>query len=499
MTLEQQLEKLIISESKKLIDRYHLYHNNLHQEYLRNQKRFGSATKKIKKPDYWSIDNKFNPFYVRRKAKSIAKSVAKSILNQTYKPNQPYIKQIAKDSGGFRNVTIYQIHDAVVSKLFYYRLLHKNKHRFSSFSYAYRHDRNVQFAIEDITVDISDTSRIFIAEFDFSKFFDSISHEYLVKQFNKNGFRITNEEQFIIKVFLDNHNGSGIPQGTSISLFLANLVCWSLDKDFEKEGLRFSRYADDTVVWSPDYNKICNAFTIINKFSSNAGVKINPKKSDGINLLIEEGLPSEFSEPKTYIEFLGYAVYINRVSIKKTSITKIKKQISYLLYKNLILPLKTEQLKNIVIPNKEKDEGFLTAILQIRRYLYGGLTEQYLIDFLRGKTKRIHFKGVMSFYPLVNDEEQLKSLDGWLLSTIYRTLKLRAKLLKSHNHNVDNFFPFNVSKEQLLELCKIQKVGNNQNLLKIPSFILIYKALQKGIISSGIEGTMNPKSNRYHY
>lgn len=499
MNLESQLEKLIINESEKLISRYHLYHNNLHKEYRRNKKRFGTAKKNVKKPNYWSIDKKFNPFYVRRNAKSIAKSIVKNIINKTYKPNEPFIKDIPKESGGFRKVTIYQIHDAAVSKLYYYSLLQKNKHRFSSFSYAYRHDRNVHFAIQDIWIDISESSRTFIAEFDFSNFFGSISHDYLKNQFTKNGFLVSEEEKFIINSFLENTE-EGIPQGTSISLFLANLVCWNLDKDFEKEGLKFARYADDTIIWSPDYSKICNAFSIINKFSNNTGIKINPKKSDGISLLTGKNLPAELANAKYFVDFLGYSIHIDKVSIKENSVKKIKKQISYLLYKNLILPLRNLPLRNIIIPNRDKDDGFITAIMQIRRYLYGGLTDEYLINFLQGKTKRIHFKGIMSFYPLVTDEEQLKELDGWLLSTIYRSLKLRNKLLYSQGHNVSSFFPFNLTRERLLNECRTKKIPTSKfNLLKIPSFILIYKALQKGIVDSGIETTMNPKSNKYNY
>ena len=226
MSLEIQLFNLIKKEAEKLIYRYHLYHNNLHLEHERNIKRFGEfPAKKIQKPNYWDQDKKFNPFYVRKKAQAIAKSVAKKIQDGTYSPNPPYIKSIPKKSGGERKISIYQIHDAAVSKLFYYRLLAKNKHRFSSFSYAYRNDRNVHFAIQDIWADISMNARIFIAEFDFSDFFGSISHDYLRAQFTQNGFFISDEEKFVINKFLEDRE-KGIPQGTSISLFLANLVCW---------------------------------------------------------------------------------------------------------------------------------------------------------------------------------------------------------------------------------------------------------------------------------
>ncbi len=498
MGLEEQLTDLIIKESTKLIYRYHSYHNYLHQEHKRNLKRFGVfPTKNIKQPDYWSEDKKFNPFYVKRKAKSIAKSIARKIENKTYKPNPPFIKSIPKSSGGNRQVSVYQIQDASVSKLFYYRLLAKNKHRFSSFSYAYRNDKNVHFAIQDIWVDISMNARTFIAEFDFSDFFGSISHEFLKEQFKLNGFFISEEEIYIINSFLTGRD-KGIPQGTSISLFLANLVCWQLDKNFEREGLSFARYADDTVIWSLDYNNICKAFTIINNFSKLAGVKINAEKSEGISLLSREGLPVELSKSKPNIGFLGYSISAEKVSIKDSSIRKIKKQISHLLYRNLIQPLKEKTLRSLMIPNRNKDEAFLTVMTQIRRYLYGSLTDQCLINYINGRTVKVHFKGIMSFYPLVNDESQLKELDGWLLSVIYRSLKLRAKLLKGHSHNVDMFFPFNANKETLLVECKTKKI-HRKNLLRIPSFILIYKALQQGILTGGIEQTMNPDSNNYDY
>ena len=498
MNLQILLEKIIKEESEKLISRYHYYHNNLHRENIRNNKRFGKKNKKnVQQPSYWKENNKFNPFYTRRKAKSISISIVKKINNRTYTPNKPHIKKIPKKPNGFREVSIYQIPDAAVSKLFYINLLSKNKHRFSSFSYAYRHDRNVHFAIQDIGIDVSESKRTFIAEFDFSDFFGSISHNYLENQFNKNGFFVSDEEKYIIKEFLKGRE-KGIPQGTSISLFLANLVCWELDKKFEKEGLKFARYADDTIIWSPTYEKICNAFNIINDFSSITNIQINHKKSDGISLLTKKGLPSELANSKIDIDFLGYSINVDSISIKELSIKKIKKQISYLLFRNLIQPLKQVSLTSITIPNRTKDEDFLTAIMQIRRFLYGGLTDQKLIDYLNGKTKRIYFKGIMSFYPLVNDEKQLKELDGWLLSVIYRAIQLRAKLLLFHGHNVSSFFPFSYNKYELLKECD-SKILFGKKLLKIPSFFLVYKALQKGLIEGGIEKTMHEDSNDYDY
>jgi RNA-directed DNA polymerase len=498
MDLEKRLKIVIRAESEKLIQRYHDYHNHVHDEFVRNKKRLGKSApqKEILKPGYWKNDKKFNPFYVRRRCKSIARSIARNIENRIYRPNLPYIKEVPKSDGTFREVTIYQIPDAAVSKLFFNILLSKNKHRFSSFSYAYRNDRNVHFAIQDIGVDFRNNERTFLAEFDFSDFFGTISHDFLFEQFDLNGFYISSEERFIIRAFLADRS-VGIPQGTSISLFLANLTCWSFDQKLEREGVKFSRYADDTIAWAPEYEKICNSFIHINEFSKQAGIKINPKKSDGISLLTRKGLPTEISS-KVYLDFLGYSLSVDEISIKESSVRKIKKQISYLLFRNLIQPLTKHSLAGQKIPANDKDDNFLTAMMQVRRYMYGGLSKRQMRNFIDGRTKRIFFKGIMSFYPLVDDVNQLRALDGWLLSVIYRALKHRAVLLDKWRHNRNHMFPFNCSREELLVRCSKEEVGGKP-LLEIPSFQLIQRALQKGLIESGIERIMNPDSLNYDY
>lgn len=498
MSLERRIKEKIEQEAEKLIIRYHSYHNNLHIEYERNRKRIKDVPpKEIKIPDYWKTDNKHNPFYVYKHSKSIAKSISRKIRTGKYKPNCPYEKQIPKHSGGYRTVAVYQIPDAAVSSLYYEQLLRKNRHRFSGFCYAYRNDRNVHYAIQDISVDISQHARTFISEFDFSDFFGSISHEYLYQQFKKNGFFISEEEKHVIDAFLSLRD-RGIPQGTSISLFLANLVCWEMDKKLEKEGLQFARYADDTIIWSQDYNKICKSFDIIYDFSVKAGVPINYTKSDGISLLTKKGLPTELSNIKFSMDFLGYSISVDSVSIKENKVKKIKKQIGYLLYRNLIQPLKGEQLKSITIPSNNKDEAFMSAIMQIRRYLYGNLNEVHIKNYLLGRANRLNFKGLMSFYPLLNNEKQLLELDGWMVSVIHRSLALRAKLLKKWGYDRYNIFPFNVEKPNLVSECKKQEI-NGKRLLQLPSFFRIYLALRKGLLDQGIEKTMNPSSTMYDY
>lgn len=497
MNLELQLRDQIVAESDKLIERYHAYHNHLHLDWLRNRNRIKAApAKEVKVPDHWALNPKFNPFYVRRNVKAIARSIAKKIGEQSFAPLPPHCKKIPKPGGGERELTVYQIPDAAVSTYFYYRLLNKNRHRFSSFSYAYRSDRNVHFAIQDIAVDIGQNARTFIAEFDFSDFFGSIERAFLFAQLHENGFLVSPEEERVIRAFLKGRD-RGIPQGTSLSLFLANLVCWKLDKSFEKSGLKFARYADDTVIWSQSYTSICESFNIVNAFSREAGVAINVKKSDGISLLSKDGLAAEISS-KSFFNFLGYSIGVERVSIREKTVNRIKKEVSYLLYRNLVQPLKNKPLRGLIIPANDRDVALLVAIMQIRRYLYGGLLHRDIVDYIKGRKKTLHFKGVMSFYPLLNDVAQLKRLDGWLLSAVDRSIKARSRLLLSHGFDRRHSFPFNVPRNEILGRYRKKRISGKR-LLEIPSFQLIYQALKRGVLETGIERVMHPESSSYGY
>lgn len=496
--LEDRIKSAILDEAKKLIDRYQAYHNVLHLEHSRKSQRMtGIGPKIIRTPEEWSIHRLYNPFYVRKNAGAVAKSIARKIENGNYVPHQPYQKPVPKKGGGNRIVSIYQIPDAAISTFYYKHLLDKNIHRFSSFAYAYRSDRNVHFAIQDIAIDLSNSMRTYIAEFDFSNFFGSINHDYLRRQLVKNGYLISREDLKIINAFLDAHGSRGIPQGTSISLFLANLVCWELDKCIEGCGVKFARYADDTIIWTSDYSKICNAFSCIDEFSKKTGVEINTKKSDGINLLVKGGMPAEIKSKEGF-DFLGYHMSPGTTSIKKDRVKKIKENISYILAKHLLQPLRQNPLRAVNIPANNVDKSLISAMSEIRRYLYGGLTTRQILNFINGRTKRIYFKGLMSYYPLIDNLNQLRALDGWLVSAIHRAVRQRGKLLLTHGFNRLLDFPFNVSRKNLVEVYR-RKIVHGKPQYDVPSMSLLHGALTQAVKEVGIRRVMNSRSIEYDY
>ncbi|NJC32503.1 hypothetical protein GGR79_004063 [Xanthomonas arboricola] len=486
MKFREELLEAIKEEAEKLALRHHAYHNSIELEYQRTLKRVTPAPPKVLfTPSDWKIDRKFDPFYVHKNKKSIAHSISNKILSLSYSPNVPITREIKKTNGGFRQISVYQIPDAAVSTLFYKILLRKNRHRFSGSSYAYRDDRNAHFAIQDIAVDLKEVPRVFVAEYDFSKFFDSISHEYLFAQFKENGFSISSREEHVIEQFLRLHQ-KGVPQGTSISLFLANLVCWRLDKQLEKAGLRFARYADDTVIWSSDYSKIAAVVDIMAKFSLETEVAINAEKSKGIRILCRDDMSAELYHRTNHIEFLGYSIGIDKVGIKKNSVLKIKRQINYILYQNLLQPLNGLQLKAVTIPSAGIDENLISALSSIRRYLYGNLSDDYIRRYLAGSSGRVFYKGVMSYYPLLTDKEQMQELDGWLVNQVWKAVRKRDSLLTKWNYSRSYMFPFNVHRSVFIKVLRSKKFLGKK-LYSIPSFVVIYLALQKAVSEDGLQ------------
>jgi len=499
----QELERAILEVARRKAKEFQLYHNYMVIEEKKNRLRLIDSPKKyIRTPAEWSESKLFNPFYTIKHAKYLASRIYQKLQAGTYNPSKPYVREIPKSNGKVRLVSTYQIPDDAISRQVFSQLLSKNKHRFSGLSYAYRDDRNAHFAIQDISQDLSKYPRMFVAEFDFSDFFNSISHSYLLEQLDKNSFSISEAEIVIIKSFLNKGN-KGVPQGTSISLFLANVACWNLDRNLERQGVRFARYADDTLIWSDSYEKICATFNVMHDFSLASGVAINARKSDGISLLSEQGYSSEIKKNKTFVNFLGYNITHKHVGIKDTSLKKIKSQVSYLLYKNLIQPLKEIPFNAQCNPTTDDEAAFASAIHQIRRYIYGDLTEFTLASYIQGNYKHLQFKGVMSYYPLVTDDEQLKGLDQWVVSTILNVLKLRNKLLTPIYGNQSAKFPYYLKANTIIKECKKRrKYVSGKGLVKafeLPSFMRINRAIRIGMKNEGILAVVKARLDSYDY
>jgi hypothetical protein len=192
----------------------------------------------------------------------------------------------------------------------------------------------------------------------------------------------------------------GIPQGTSVSLFLANVAAWDLDRALERLGVSFARYADDTLIWSSDYGQVCEAVQNLHDLAERIGANVNLKKSGGVRLLVPKGAPAEFSSTSS-VDYLGHCFRLDNVAIKESLIKKIKTRVQKLIYYNLVRAPKlgVQDLSRL----GRVDKDYVTLIWQLRRYMYGDVSERAIRRFaVRGvpaKRLRASTKGKYDITP----------------------------------------------------------------------------------------------------
>lgn len=505
----KQIDEAIRREARKLIVRYERYAKDLDDEFRRRNRRSGrNDRKQVLRPSYWSLADGFNPYLVRSRVQRIGFAVRSSLKRYTYVPRCAVSYSVPKSEGTLRKVSVFQIADAAISRLAFKSLLDKNRCRLSAYSFAYREDLTVHDAIQHIAGDIRDKKRVFVAEYDFSRYFDSIYHEHIWRILTDRQFLFTQVEKVIIDAFLsvpildesqyveiaDVRRERGLPQGTSISLFLANVAAWPLDRTLERLGVGFARYADDTLIWSHDYSRICEAAEALNDAAKAIGADLNLKKSEGISLLVPGEAPAEFKR-KECVEFVGYAFSPDGISIRRSSLKRIRQHIAYLIYKNL---LEEPRRGNIVGSRFRQpvDRDYVVLIYQIRRYLYGDLSERKLRRYLSRVSPKMHYKGVMAFYPLVDAKGFLSSLDGWLLHTVYTTLRKRREILLAAGHR-ELPPPLTLKKADLPDFFGRSRDGTELDL-RLPSFSRIGRLLGRASRAYGPNAIGHPRANLYY-
>ncbi|WP_435094142.1 reverse transcriptase domain-containing protein [Clavibacter michiganensis] len=419
-----------------------------------------------------------------------------ALSKRDYHPRPPIGHRIAKASGGERIVSIFQIVDSVVSRKAYSSLMRKNTALMSARSYAYRSDLSTHDAIQYISSEFSSTKRLFVAEYDFSKYFDSIEHSHIFYTLKANGFFVTPAEHAVIHAFLsaplqdelnydpeappkDDH--VGIPQGTSISLFLANVSAWQMDRSLERVGVGFARYADDTVIWAPEFEQITRAVNILKAQSDLMGARLNHKKSHGVRLFIAPGEPAEIASTQS-VSFVGYTFQDGKVRLADAVVARMKKRIGYLIWANLLqAPQASSFAHSRVRPPIDRD--YLVLLMQIRRYLYGNFSEARLRALERSAAKQIRFPGFLAYFPLVDDTEQLAALDGWLVSTIYQALRKRAALLRGLGYTTLPT-PHGMARKDLISAMGETSLGVKVDL-RLPSLARFMSVLRRATNAYG--------------
>ena len=184
-----------------------------------------------------------------------AKTIRKQLIDGTYQPQPIRGVKIPKSDGGERQLGIPTVIDRWIQQAMQQVLTDIYDPNFSDSSFGFRPKRSAHDAIKQSSRYIA-TGRSWVVDVDLEKYFDTVNHDRLMQRLSQD---ITDKRVLsLIRRFLQaglmqdglmTQRQQGTPQGGPLSPLLSNLVLDELDKELEKRGHTFSRYADDCNIY----------------------------------------------------------------------------------------------------------------------------------------------------------------------------------------------------------------------------------------------------------
>ena len=247
------------------------------------------------------------------------------IRNGRYKPNPVRRVEIPKETKGeYRKLGVPTVVDRVIQQAITQELMPIYEEQFSENRFGFRPQKGKHDALRQCQKNVND-GYVYVVDMDLEKFFDTVCQSKLIEVLSrtiKDGRVISLIHKYLnagvlVKGMFE-RTEIGMPQGGPLSPLLSNVMLNELDKELERRGHRFVRYADDCMIFCKSRKSAERTLSNILQFiEEKLFLKVNRKKTKVSHI--------------SRVKYLGYTFYRHqgkcRFRVHPKSVGKMKERI----------------------------------------------------------------------------------------------------------------------------------------------------------------------------
>ena len=342
-------------------------------------------------------------------------SVRQQLLDGTYQPQPVRRKTIPKDGGGERQLGIPNVLDRLIQQAISQVLTPTFDPNFSDSSFGFRPNRSAHGAAKQVQKIIRQ-GHTHCVDVDLSKFFDRVQHDILMscvsrKVHDRRLLRLIGRflRAGVLVEGMLQPTPEGSPQGGPLSPLLSNVLLDDLDKELERRGLKFVRYADDFMIFVRSERSARRVFTSVQRFlTERLKLVVNEQKS---SVRISQGC-----------EYLGFAFTGKRVTVK-------------------VAPKKLKAFKHRIrkLTGRSRGISMKRRLTDLNRYL----------------------RGWIGYFGLARNLDEISNLDGWIRRRIrmchwkqWRYARTKVRKLRQLGVSLDMAIKHAISRKKYWRLSR---------------------------------------------